>query len=750
MATFFYDLFYALPLYWAFLILKAEDLGLPKTRFLTVFVAIVVLLLVAGVFDGRGRLRFLCFLLPVIMFAAVVIVKKPSERAEFMAQNLWLLWVLLAAAVVFVAGRLLSASLIIKIAGIAAILTYLVVSMLQKNEPGKAVVSLLFVQILLLMVDIIQRSWKKTGCENNKEHFVYVAPFILLIGLLIFKLPAKSEPYDWSFARNIFHAAKEGVLSASRCFSFGGDDYATGFTEDVAMASKVSGKAEKLFDISLNNAYGEVQYITGKSFDSFDGKKWSSTGSKEGAFGTLDAIELLCAVNKCDRTHVSDYIRPAQATVKYAMFNTKYMFLPTKTFVQKGEYSKLEPTEHQDSVLSTKRLGYGLFYTVPFYVVNRDSLPTLIDNATPISKEEWDDKIRHIEATKRSIYSYDAYLSYKETLKRDYTDTYALSAELEALLKEVYGAETNPFMRLERLESWLGSFRYTNDLPDYPESFSSEEDFLEYFLLQRREGYCVHFATAFVLLARHEGFASRLFEGFYVKTEGSKEFTINSDMAHAWPEVYFDNVGWIPFEPTPTYKYSYSWATGGLNRKEPTVSPEEFFAPQPVEEVLPIVNTCENLQEKTGLHNNIVLYLVPLLVCLFSVILFFFVYAVVTKRRLDELDYDKKARLYSRICLYILQLCGLRFLEGETISEYISRVSESVPNGCLSFAAEYEKLLYSNKKGTIEVFKTIRTCEEMLLEGLKVKRKISYPIVIFAVNLRFSALVQETVRRKQA
>lgn len=70
--------------------------------------------------------------------------------------------------------------------------------------------------------------------------------------------------------------------------------------------------------------------------------------------------------------------------------------------------------------------------------------------------------------------------------------------------------------------------------------------------LADKEGFCVHFAFSMASMARSVGIPARVAVGF---TPGEKQSdgSINVSMrdAHAWPELYFEGVGWTRFEPTP-------------------------------------------------------------------------------------------------------------------------------------------------------------------------------------------------------
>lgn len=67
-----------------------------------------------------------------------------------------------------------------------------------------------------------------------------------------------------------------------------------------------------------------------------------------------------------------------------------------------------------------------------------------------------------------------------------------------------------------------------------------------------QSGTSEQFATAFALLARQAGLPTRVVVGFRPgdkQPDGTR--IVHGRDALAWPEVYFDRLGWVPFSPTP-------------------------------------------------------------------------------------------------------------------------------------------------------------------------------------------------------
>lgn len=100
-----------------------------------------------------------------------------------------------------------------------------------------------------------------------------------------------------------------------------------------------------------------------------------------------------------------------------------------------------------------------------------------------------------------------------------------------------------------------------------PGKTPADRDHAVYFLLENKQGYCEHYATAGTILARMAGIPARYCEGYMLdcsrpgvleKTESETgeirfEAEILDSNAHAWTEIYLNGIGWIPFEFTFSY-----------------------------------------------------------------------------------------------------------------------------------------------------------------------------------------------------
>ncbi|WP_435334886.1 transglutaminase TgpA family protein [Haloarchaeobius sp. TZWWS8] len=106
---------------------------------------------------------------------------------------------------------------------------------------------------------------------------------------------------------------------------------------------------------------------------------------------------------------------------------------------------------------------------------------------------------------------------------------------------------TNAYDKAVAIERWLEENKaYSLDVQ------RPSGNIAEKFLLEREEGYCVYFATTMTMMLRSQGIPARYVVGY---TPGQQidenEYVMRGLNSHAWVEVYFEDVGWVKFDPTP-------------------------------------------------------------------------------------------------------------------------------------------------------------------------------------------------------
>lgn len=149
----------------------------------------------------------------------------------------------------------------------------------------------------------------------------------------------------------------------------------------------------------------------------------------------------------------------------------------------------------------------------------------------------------------------------------------SLPDRVEALAAEISGGGvTSRYDRIKAVEQYLRStYSYTKTGSRTPPEGA---DFVDDFLFEQQQGYCVHFSSAMVVLLRSQDIPARWVKGFApgvavgdadddgslvglqpdsVGGRGERLYEVRASDAHAWVEAYIPGAGWVPFDPTPGF-----------------------------------------------------------------------------------------------------------------------------------------------------------------------------------------------------
>ena len=128
------------------------------------------------------------------------------------------------------------------------------------------------------------------------------------------------------------------------------------------------------------------------------------------------------------------------------------------------------------------------------------------------------------------------------------------------------------YEKIIAIQKYLQSFTYTLT----PGSVPKDRDFVDYFLFDNQEGYCTYFATSMAVMARAVGLPSRYVEGYLLPETKTTEdyYSVFGTNAHAWAEVYFEGIGWIPIEATPASYFNTYYPTLAENANYDTPQSE--------------------------------------------------------------------------------------------------------------------------------------------------------------------------------
>ena len=698
-------------------------------------VAFFFLTLCAVFRHGSLKIRLIIAAAVIALSTGVFLAVDREERTEFFSERMWIGLLFLVSLTAYAAGELLSSFRVLRI--ITTVLAFAAGTymLIRSIDPGAPTCTMLLITVLVTVIREVQQFWKKEGDTDGRRHVVSILPFIILIALFVVSGPTREEPYDWPIAHRLWQLAKDTATKIGQYFS-SEDDLARriGFSfENPTLAAKLSGNAdsESLFTVSFTRKETPAINLGACGYNEFDGKTWSNSVGNDiiGRRQPFDYIESLGYMNMKGSDTVSDHMHVYNISVTYSNLNTKYTILPTKYLdsLTKGALFDTVP-ECGDTVFEDGQRGIGTYYGFGACVLNKNHtkfIELMADTGKPLPEDVWVHSVDEICLLNKPEFPYEDYLSYIESIRRNYYCEVNVSPELRTKLDTLYDGCESDYEKMIRLEAVLSRLKYSTSPGIIPEEVDSPEAFLDWFMLKNPRGYCNYFATVMVLLARAEGLPARYVEGFHVPPSSNGGTEVSNLNAHSWVEIYFEGFGFVSFDPTPGISHESVWQTtserleylsslskGTLEAFTTGWESDEDPALLPVEE------------EPTG--PSLALILIPTLMCALLFPAVIILYKIIIRHRFNKLSVDEKAVSLCHSNMRLLRFLGAKPAHGETLHEFAGREKEDIPAGLVDFISLYEVISYSDKTVGNDMLSALVRSNRDLSSYASGKRRIAY------------------------
>lgn len=292
-------------------------------------------------------------------------------------------------------------------------------------------------------------------------------------------------------------------------------------------------------------------------------------------------------------------------------------------------------------------------------------------------------------------------LTEAEELYKKYIEKYYLSYPDTDDLKNLYdnfGASIPKYDGTNLYEITMCIREILHNNADYslkPGKTPSGKDLVWYMLNENHKGYCSHFASSAVILARMAGIPARYAEGYVIIPSDFNEDTkqlngykipVHDSRSHAWAEFYVDGFGWAPFEFTPGYDTGIisaeserstetdnaSQTSGPQSEAQQTTiesvtaQPETSIVTKEVNEATDSSKTTAKIEDHGKSDSKISSFLktaaIILNIILVLIILFFTRHIVVVsvrERKLNEGSNNEKLINYYRYFITLLKAYGI-------------------------------------------------------------------------------------------
>ena len=717
-----YECVLAIPLSVAVLLFCYPDIGLKEPGATACIYAVFYCGACAFLVYLKGKDRLIAAGVVVVLLGLPAAYGLLTGNKAFFGTHMYIWLIPAISALCFILGLLCKKLRFIRYLAAVGILAFLVFCLFFDYYVTKLNVMLFLTVLILIIADETQILWRKSGRTDHDLHLTYVAPFVYVWLLFCMLFPISEKPYTWNLVRAIWNKVNDIGISLSQWADRKNDDfdsYLPGFSE----SSRVHGgnlRDDSKILLVVEPVMGTPLSVrlAGEVCDTFDDLEWSNSAEENTYELEFDALETNLAMEQVPR--YADYMQAVELRVTFREFTSKHMFLPDKAFIPSSSLPDLAVSAKGRTLLFEKKKGLNDEYVVTGYRLNllHNAFSDFVNSAEEITEERWGWITRRYDVPVY-VSSYENFLNYRTSLRSRYLKSFTLSAEAAAFVNEAVGDAVTPYDRMRRIGSALGTFAYTTSPGKFPKSVTDASGFLDYFL-SARQGYCTHFATAMVLLAWSEGLPARYVHGFSVTMSGREPVNVSANQAHAWCEIYFENVGWLPFDVTPGFNFDAYWTMSGEKNDHGVdmpvkLTPAPTFVPAPQEEKTPV----------PVLKILLLVLLAAAALITFTVIVLLSDRAITLRRFARLSETDKAPALYRRN-QRILSYLGLGIQKEETLTEYQKRITGSVPYLATAWIPFYEEFLYGTPSDMAFLIKTLEAANKALLKEFKEKNPKRY------------------------
>lgn len=573
---------------------------------------------------------------------------------------------------------------------------------------GKITATILFVSILILILSSVQKIFCEKKLFQTREAFPFY--FFMILGLLVLVIPKPEKPIDWTKALEF----GDRFISSFNYYMpdiFGSGTYKTGYSNLGVTGGKVS----------LSDSTQLTLKILDRPYYVYEDDKGTKRKRRRvvylsGGRGS-EKEQIVSFVNFLYRNNVDK--DTARLFSEINSMEIEYEYLKTQDEIAPLNALKLETLGKKvegGTAGSVHKKGYDLNVTYMNIDYGSPYLERLIrqetkeDNYEAIPYEEAVDYFRRTYGPNLSDYvskaEYDSAckIGFSKEMLKPYLETKGASDRIKELSKELTYGLSCDYDKCRAIEAYLRQYKYSTDVESvgnttYDMNTSEGASALsERFLFETGEGYCIHYTSSMIMLLRLSGIPARVSVGYHYMFPFDKEnsYDVSGRCAHAWPEAYIENIGWVPFEPTSAYRSQEenSWKRV---RAEETEQEQYGYEPSHAPVITPneADSDAGDNKEKSLAYEliRVVLPVIASVVILLLVLVFGIKVVQSIRYRLASLD--KKLEMdVTGIKKVVRKKSGDSFTDRGLLFEYVKRIPSEFQTQAKEVFGAYYRLIY--------------------------------------------------------
>jgi hypothetical protein len=143
-----------------------------------------------------------------------------------------------------------------------------------------------------------------------------------------------------------------------------------------------------------------------------------------------------------------------------------------------------------------------------------------------------------------------------ESVYLQHTEMVQDNSEIKSLARQLTGTTKSEYEAVSAIINWVtDNIKYTFNPPQYDASYT----------LSTKSGNCQNFAHLSIALLRSAGIPARIVGGITLKESWKVPIDAKNSIVqsmgqggHAWLEVYFPDLGWLPYDPQQSRQFTSS------------------------------------------------------------------------------------------------------------------------------------------------------------------------------------------------
>lgn len=741
--------------------------------FLLVLTSLIIV--AAIVFTNYYKIKKLIVVLPIIFFLAVLVFSVFNKINIFLFIKEALYWnyeysngldefqsgyfimtACILSAVIMRAVLHLEKKITTKFALAVALIIFITICGIYYVQLSHFVIGIMLFYCFDTIVEMIQ---VKTG-KGKKYSERCLVPFIAGTVLLSVCIPSKEQPIRWTWIRETVSSINDGVKEITYAVHGVDEDKGNEFNvNNVGLSENKTNFWGNLNDVrgknmlSIATGYGlRIGYLNWIVRDKYVGDGWEK--DKIEAVGhndeyKMDLYEKLYNLYNSDLKRLpNEYLaKRIRYEICFDRILTKAVFRPENCDyidTQNG----IEVNSIGDNVYFNKKVKTGYTYYVSALIMNiendnmKEYLRGLKENQDYYKENNKEKKVSEgsafEEAVKELMISEDRIqyvmsdsfrmrlVERRNKIKEEYLQVPSeMPFRVKNLAEQITENYTNQYDKAKAICNYLKTnYTYDINLEELPKG----KDAVDYFLFEKKSGYCTYFASSMAIMCRSIGIPVRYVEGAIVDYKESEKdwYYIKTGNSHAWTEIYLEGFGWIRMDPTPgNSEIKENWV---IDESQTNLQINNTNSSQPLNKSdFELQKKSENEVEVNtfkAIENNrtIILWVKYIFGGIGLIIIFgasgIGLYIWNQKIIYKKSDNRQKVFILMKKIFQKLQKQGYELKQGETIKEFIIRLEldESfIDSEIIKLLEWFQTMRYSKKNITDE--------EVLFVEQFLVKNK---------------------------